>query len=139
MTFYSFIISTMKNKKIILASLFGAFALTMWVSTYAYQWNPGVSNSDCTDTERHAAVQEMFKNKDYESFKLLYADKWVMKKITSEEKFLKFAELYQAWKDWNTVKATQLKSELNLGQKKMDWSGKSNWWKGAGSRGQLNK
>ena len=135
MTFYYFIISVMKNKKIIMASLFGAFALTMWVATYAYQWNPGVSNPDCTDTERHAAVQKMFETKDYESFKTLYADKWVSRRIASEEQFLKFAELYQAWQDWDTAKVAQLKSELNLGQKKMDWSGKMNWWKGL-SKGQ---
>lgn len=139
MTFYSFIISTMKNKKIILASLFGAVVFTMGVSTYAYQGNPGISNTDCTDTERQAAVQEMFKNKDYESFKALYADKWVMRKITTQDQFLKFAELYTAWKNWDTAKAAQLKSELNLGQKKMNWSGKLNWWKGVGSQGQLHK
>lgn len=75
MTFYYFIPSIMKNKKIILASLFGALALSLWVATYAYQWNPGVSNPDCVDTDRHAAVQEMLKNKDYEAFKTLYADK----------------------------------------------------------------
>lgn len=136
--FYSFILSIMKNKKIILASLFGALALSMWVATYAYQGNPGVANPDCTDPDRHAAVQEMFKKKDYESFKTLYADKWILRKITSEAQFLKFAELYQAWQDWDTAKVAQIKSELNLGQKKMDWSGKIGWWKGLG-RSQLNK
>jgi len=116
-----------------MGSLFGVFALTLWVATYAYQGNPGVSNPDCTDTDRHVAVQEMFKTKNYESFKTLYADKWVARRITSEAQFLKFAELYQAGQDWDTAKVAQLKSELNLGQKKMDWSGKMNGSKGLGN------
>ena len=75
----------MKNK-LIIASILGAWVMTIGMTTYAYQWNPGIMNPNCTDTERQAAVQEMFKN-EIMSLSKLYAEKWVMRRIDSAEKF----------------------------------------------------
>ncbi len=124
-----------------LASLLGVSMVAIGISTYAYQWNPGTTNPDCTDPARQAEVTKMFETKDYESFKTLYADKWVARKITSEAQFLKFVELHQAGLDGNTNKVNELKAELNLGQKKMDGSGQgkisgSRQW---GGQGMMNR
>jgi len=100
--------------------------MTIGIATYAYQWNPGTMNPDCTDTERHSAVQAMFEKWDYESFKTLYADKGVMKRIDSAENFEKFAELRKAKLAGDTAKVEKLAAELNLGQKRMDGTGKMN-------------
>ncbi|HKL44097.1 MAG TPA: hypothetical protein VJ892_02335 [Candidatus Absconditabacterales bacterium] len=124
----------MKNK-LMLASIIGAGLMTVGIATYAYQGNPGTMNPDCTDTERHAAVQEVFEKSDYESFKTLYADKGVMKRVDSQEKFEKFAELRKAKLAGDTEKAANLASELNLGQKRMDGDGKMNGRKGMGTKG----
>lgn len=135
----------MKNKMMI-ASLLAVGALTVGVSTFAYQGNPGVANEDCSDTERHAAVEAVFENGDYNSFQELYADKGVMRKITTEDQFKKFAELREANLNGDTDKVNELKAELNLGQKRMDGNG-SKWWMGEWSQregrgqgqGRLNK
>jgi len=100
--------------------------MTIGMTTYAYQWNPGIMNPNCTDTERQAAVQEMFKKWDYESFKKLYAEKWVMRRIDSAEKFKKFVELRQAKLAGESTKAEKLTTELQLWQKKMDGTWKMN-------------
>lgn len=115
----------MKNK-LMIASILGAWVMTIGIATYAYQWNPGTMNPDCTDTERHSAVQAMFEKWDYESFKTLYADKGVMKRIDSAENFEKFAELRKAKLAGDTAKVEKLAAELNLGQKRMDGTGKMN-------------
>jgi hypothetical protein len=62
----------------------------------------------------------MFTDKDYDAFKELYADKWITKKITTQDQFLKFVELKNAQIDKDTDKINQLKTELNLDQKE-DW------------------
>ena len=62
----------MNNRKIMLASLLGVAALAVGVGTYAYQGNPGVQNPDCTDTERHVAVTQMFADGDYLIKRLQY-------------------------------------------------------------------
>ncbi len=123
----------MKNK-IMIASLLAVGALTVGVSTFAYQGNPGVANEDCTDTERHEAVVALFEKGDYDSFKEVYADKWVMRRITTEDQFKKFAELREANLNGDTDRVTELKAELNLGQRRMDWNGMKWWmrWNGEG-------
>jgi hypothetical protein len=55
-----------------------------------------------------------------DAFKELYADKWITKKITTQDQFLKFVELKNAQIDKDTDKINQLKTELNLDQKE-DW------------------
>lgn len=124
-----------------LASLLGVSMLAIGISTYAYQWNPGTTNPNCTDTERQAEVTKMFETKNYESFKTLYADKWIARKITSKDQFLKFVELHQAGLEGNTSKVNELKAELNLGQKTMDgsWQGRMSGTRQWGGQGRLNK
>ena len=131
----------MKNKKIMLASLLGVSMLAIGISTYAYQWNPGTTNPNCTDTERQAEVTKMFETKNYESFKTLYADKWIARKFTSKDQFLKFVELHQAGLEGNTSKVNELKAELNIGQKRMDgsWQGRMSGARQWGGQGRLNK
>jgi len=118
----------MKTNKKIFASIlgFGAVALTA-TATYAYQGNPWVTNSDCIDTERQTAVTKMFAQTDYSAFKELFADKGVARRITTEDQFLKFAELRKAQTAGDTDKVNELKTELGLGQRKQDWSGSKTW------------
>lgn len=116
----------MKNKNLI-ASLLAVGALTVGVSAFASQWNPGIANQDCTDTERHEAVVALFEKGDYDTFKEVYADKGIIKKITTEDQFEKFTELRQANLDGDTDRVNELKSKLNLWQKRMYWNGSKAW------------
>jgi len=114
----------MNNKKIV-ASLLGLGLIAVGIGTHAYQWNHGIQNPDCTATERHAAITQMFADKDYEQFKILYADKGVTRRITSKDQFLKFAELHEAGLAGDTDKVNELKAELGLG--KRNGSGQNKW------------
>lgn len=131
----------MNNRKILFASLFGITALAVGIGTQAYQGNPWIENPDCSNTERHASVTQMFENGDYESFKTLYADKGIAKRITSEDQFLKFVELHEARLAGDTDKVNTLKAELGLGQRNQDGNGMRKGdrdGKGQG-RGRMNK
>ncbi len=114
----------MNNKKIV-ATLLGISLLAVGVGTYAYQGTPGTQNPDCTDTERHTAVTQMFADKDYSSFQSLFADKGVARKITSEDQFLKFADLHAAKLAGDQEKMDALKADLGLGQR--NGSGQGKW------------
>lgn len=124
----------MKNKMMI-ASLLAVGALTVGVSTFAYQGNPGIANEDCTDTERHEAVVALFEKGDYDSFKELFAGKGIMRRITTEDQFKKFAELREANLNGDTDRVAELKAELNLWQRMMDGNGMK-WWMGDRSHRQ---
>ena len=119
-----------------IASLLAVGALTVGVATYAYQWNPGVQNPNCNDLKRHAAVEAMFEKWDYDTFKELFADKWVARRITTQSQFEKFVELRKANLDGDTDKVAELRAELNLWQRMRDWSGMKKWmrwnWEGRG-------
>ena len=112
------------NSKKIIASLLSVGVLALTVSgASAFQGNPGAENPDCTDTERHAAVEQMFSNKDYSAFQTLYADKGVSRRITTEAQFEKFTALRAAQLAGATDVVNSLKAELNLGQRRMDGAG----------------
>ena len=114
----------MKNK-LIIASILGAWVMTIGMTTYAYQWNPGIMNPNCTDTERQAAVQEMFKNE------IMSLSKTLCREMSYEKnrlcrKVQKFVELRQAKLAGESTKAEKLTTELQLWQKKMDGTWKMN-------------
>lgn len=118
----------MKNR-FMMASVLAAGVLTLGVSAYAYQWNPGIENPDCTDLERHEAVETAFENHDYQAFLDLYDGKGIAKKITSEDDFNKFIELREASLAGDIDLVNELKTELNLWQWLRD---------GSGSKGLMN-
>ena len=114
------------NKKLILSiALIGATMVAS--STFAYQWNPGVRNTECTDSTRQTEVISMIESSDYVKFKELFGDKWIARKIDSEEKFKKRIELQNAVKSGDMTKSKAIQTELGLGTKKQDWS-KSKMW-----------
>lgn len=118
----------MKTNKILVSWLVMSLAL-IWASTFAFKWNPWLENPNCTDTIRHEQVQKMIESKDYSSFKELFADKPMIQKINTEEKFQKRVALQNASKLWDTATVQKLKTELSLWQRKMDgtWNRSASW------------
>lgn len=126
--FLFFIITYMK--KTLLASMV-AIAWLASVSTFAYQWNPGVQNANPTDPVRHEAMQKAVDSKDYASWKQLMIGKPVLNKIDTEAKFNLFVDMKNAYVKWDMTTYNKLKTELWLWQKNWTWS-KNGLHKGQG-------
>ncbi|NOZ43935.1 MAG: hypothetical protein GXP45_02120 [bacterium] len=66
----------------------------------------------------------MFDNADYDAFQELFADRGVGRRITTQDQFEKFVELRKAALAGDTATVDSLKSELGLGHRMMDGSGR---------------
>lgn len=111
-------------KKLLLAWLITAGWLAA-VSTFAYQWTPGVQNPNPTDPVRHESMQKALETNNYTEWKNLMAGKGVLNKITTEAQFKSFIAMRDAYAKGDMTTYNKLKAELWLGQK--DWSGQKQW------------
>jgi len=124
--------TNMNEKTIVL----GATALLLGVITLlprtalAYRGDTAIQGPNYTQ-ERHDSMTKAFSDKDYNAWKALMNNKGVTNRITAEN-FAKFAEAHQLSLDGKTAEATQLRTELGLGQQNGSGMGRGN------GRGKIN-
>ena len=90
----------------------GLFALPS--STNAYQGDPGMEGPDCT-SERHAEMEQAFKNNDYQAWTNLMQGKGRVTEVVNEGNFAQFAEAHKLAEEGKLDEAKQIRAELGLG------------------------
>ncbi|MFA6430472.1 MAG: hypothetical protein WC229_01100 [Candidatus Paceibacterota bacterium] len=98
----------------------GALALVLGVtavstgSALAYKGDPAVKGPNYS-IERHTAMTEAFKNKDYTAWKNLMQNKGRVSQVVTEANFAKFAEAHDLALQGKTTEAQKIRQELGLG------------------------
>lgn len=101
------------RKALVAIAVIGA-GLALGVSTAkAYRGDPGVKGPNF-DPERHAQMEEVLNNQDYQGWLELMGDRPVTDKIT-EENFGRFVEMHQLRLAGDDEGAKQIREELGLG------------------------
>jgi hypothetical protein len=121
------------KKNIILGSLGLAAVglIAVGVSAYAYQGDLGKFGPNYTP-ERHAIMEDAFKNNDYVAWKVQMGDRGAARKVT-EQNFARFSQMHQLRLEGKTAEADAIRAELGLGQGNDNSQGKGMH---SGQRGQ---
>jgi hypothetical protein len=105
------------SKKLILlgatALVISGFILNPAI-TEAYRGGPNTQGSNCTG-ERHEAMEQAFKNNDYNVWKELVSGEGRITQIISEENFARFAEAHRLAEEGRLDEASQIRQELGFG------------------------
>jgi len=82
----------------------------------AYQGDPTVKSPNYS-ADRHAAMENAFKNNDFDAWKNLMTDKGRVTQIINKDNFSKFAEAHVLAAQGKTVEALKILRDLGLGLK----------------------
>ena len=106
--------------KMILGLGTSAFALALFAipasSVLAYKSDPAVTGPNYS-VERHTAMLEAFKNKDYAAWKNLMQNRGKVTQVVTEANFAKFVEAHDLALQGKTAEAQEIRQELGLGLK----------------------
>ncbi len=83
-------------------------------STYAYQGDFTKKGPNYT-SERHAAMEKAFENKDYNAWKNLMQGRGRVTQVVNAQNFAKFAQVHELAEQGKTVEANKIRTELGLG------------------------
>lgn len=106
-------------------------------AVFAYQGDPTVKGPNYS-TDRHAAMEQAFENKDYNAWKGLMAGNGRVMQIINKDNFANFAEAHDLVEQGKTVEAQKIRQELGLGLNNGSGSGcglQNGSGKGAGRMG----
>lgn len=83
-------------------------------SALAYRGDPNVQGPNYSP-ERHEAMEQAFKNKDYNAWKNLMQGRGRVTQVVTEQNFNRFAEMHQLREEGKVDEANQIRQELGLG------------------------
>lgn len=116
------------NKKILLLGVlvFSVFSIFGISRVSAYRGDYTVFGPNHTE-ERELEMAKVMEEKDYDGWKTLMTEDGrepgVLRKVTSQEDFDKFAEAYRLAHEGKTEEANAIRSELGLGNGQRNGSG----------------
>jgi len=97
-----------------IASLALIGALVVPQAILAYKGDPNVKGPNYT-VERHEAMQEAFKNRDYNAWKAQMNGQGRASQVINAQNFSKFAQAHDLAEQGRIAEANAIRSELGLG------------------------